>query len=322
MWWGARNFHTLYLKVWHNQETEDWDPSLCSTRSWDEVTACVSNRSQLQNQSPKVLFSVSFPQSQPSVSSRDPAAWRRPVTLRTRTTCPGTATSPATTTCCLYAPAPRTATASPCTATAPRCPAAPPARCSRHHTPPSSHHPHWTSAPSSSTNRKLNWGENIGERRRTFRWCFIGTNIYLCVRECSVLTVTLLIFYHCILSKLLLCRSILHVCVVFKTPHQQNDSRGNSHGRMRSSAPLFWWADLFWCVRGSEDGKSTAKATELQSDGVAGVKSVWVEAREDWGPLHAEWRQRGLQACVDSSGEKVLIALIKYVKKCTQTAVW
>ncbi|KAF3833079.1 hypothetical protein F7725_026744 [Dissostichus mawsoni] len=44
---------------------------------------------------------------------------------------PRNSPSRATTTCCLCAPAPPTATASPCTATAPRCPAAPLARCSR-----------------------------------------------------------------------------------------------------------------------------------------------------------------------------------------------
>lgn len=73
---------------------------------------------------------MSLPQSQQSAWSRPPVLRWFPVTPRTRTTCPGTATSPATMTCCPCAPAPPTARA-------PRCPAAPPALCSKHPTTPS-----------------------------------------------------------------------------------------------------------------------------------------------------------------------------------------
>lgn len=210
-------------------------------------------------------LSLSFlSQNRPSVSSREPVVWWFPVTPRTRTTFPGTATSRATTTCCLSARAPLTATASPCTATAPHCPAAPPAHCSR---PASTKTGRWTSAPISSRTRKLNffffllnhWVQ-MNIHRTQGDVLFEPLFIYLCVCVCergeSLVHAAIrllhccLIFYHCIISKLFWAVSVpvntTYLCCIVNSRSSTKISLEGIYTFVCTQVYLFfWYADLF-----------------------------------------------------------------------------
>lgn len=239
---------------------------------------------------------------------REPAALWFPVTLRAHTTCPGTATSPATTTCYLCAPVPPTATASPCTATALRCPAAPQAHCSR------PQQPDWTLDQCSQfiqNQETVNWD-------RTWKDWNDGKIVCVCVRMFIILS----LYYIQTVWAVFVPVNTTYLCCIVKSPSSTKCQSRKYKRRMPT------------CVRRREledDRKRKAKWLRYS------CKFIWVRLSmcvpktrlrptshldsEDLPSLHNEEASHGhyflhcKQTCMDSSGENVLITLIISHKK-------